>query len=1261
MSRFHASRRNVTLFTRAHAEFRGLTALMAVTALCLIAFACRIVEPGEGQDAHDDDAVMQMVVHDRTAIVPRVDWQSADVAQAPMALTAGDGSGLRLVSVTGTVVIEDPLAFTELHLTFENPENRRREGRFEFGLPPGAALSRLAMQIGSRWMEGEVVERAQARRTFEDYIHFRPRVDPALMEQASANRVSARVFPIQPRERKEIIVSYSQPITGGTDQNYRLPLQGLPKLDALSVNVIVKTVDERESDHKRFPSSTQRVLRVREHDFAPDRDLVIALDGAGDAGALRAADLVAVRVRPEVEGPSDPVDGLTILFDTSASGARGFDREVERLATMLMTLSDTPVRLLAFDQNVAVLHDGRADQALGAPMQALQERRGFGASDLERALKHSAVQGGPRRLLIWSDGIATAGAVESAILASAGEGLLRTRIDAYASSSSADRKTLGMLASSGERSGFVTGPDLSGEEIAASLTRPGFNSIALDVEGAQWSYPRRLDGFAPGDDIVVFASFPGPAPDKVSILFSDDRLPGQVVPTLDGAAPLVQRAVARARIAELQTQMDGAAEDPATSSIRPRIVALALANRLLTRHTALLVLESAAEYRRHGLTNSARADILTVGPTGIDVLHRGTSSGDAIDLRLSSARDVEADHQARAGGILGVMSQQSGHFLASPHGGEFAVGNDDEDIWGGLTGSEIGEAFGTGGLGLFGTGRGGGGTGEGTVGLGNTVVRHEGEEGKMGKPTTRQKSGLYAKKGPEGSLPQMARNFDPAMQANRAGILGPQAQKQAAQTSLIGKGAGGGMGTGYGAAPPSLGTGYGRGAGAGFGGRGKRQPRVRQAKAKVTGALDRDIIRRIVRAHINEVRSCYNRGLQSNPNLAGRVQIDFTIGTTGRVLASAVTNSSVQDGQVGRCMARATRRWKFPKPRGGGDVNVSYPFILSPGGGVSTAPASQPQIARKRRRPQRRPGDPSDPHGAKWTGSAQSGRFAEILGFVARGDQQGAREAAWTWATSEPDNTLALVALGEVLELDENHELAARVYGSLIDLHPHRADMRRTASARLEVLGETARGLAIDSYRKAVAQRPDQINGHRLLAWALVKDKQYAAAFEVLETALSVPVPPRRFRGVKTLLREDRELVAAAWLASLAERDPTVEARIRAAGVRPAGKQSLRLVAHWETDATDVDILVDPLGRGDGRRHADVRSGFGPEAWISRGSQRPAAVSARVRYFNRGVMGYAMGTVSAISHDGVGGLTFHDRPFVLMNSEGSVELGRFSS
>ncbi|MCX4247302.1 vWA domain-containing protein [Paraliomyxa miuraensis] len=55
--------------------------------------------------------------------------------------------------------------------------------------------------------------------------------------------------------------------------------------------------------------------------------------------------------------------------------------------------------------------------------------------------------------------------------------------------------------------------------------------------------------------------------------------------------------------------------------------------------------------------------------------------------------------------------------------------------------------------------------------------RHKGEEGKMGKPTSRQKSGLYAMKGPAHAVPQMARHFDLDMAGRNAGIMGMMAQE----------------------------------------------------------------------------------------------------------------------------------------------------------------------------------------------------------------------------------------------------------------------------------------------------------------------------------------------------------------------------------------------------------------------------------------------------------------------------------------------------
>lgn len=96
------------------------------------------------------------------------------------------------------------------------------------------------------------------------------------------------------------------------------------------------------------------------------------------------------------------------------------------------------------------------------------------------------------------------------------------------------------------------------------------------------------------------------------------------------------------------------------------------------------------------------------------------------------------------------------------------------------------------------------------------------------------------------------------------------------------------------------------------------------------GALDEDIIRRIVRAHINEIRHCYNQLLTDDPKASGRVEVQFKISPDGDVPVAVIGESTIDDEALLGCMATAVKRWKFPKPRGGGKVQVTYPFVLSP-------------------------------------------------------------------------------------------------------------------------------------------------------------------------------------------------------------------------------------------------------------------------------------------------------------------------------------------
>jgi TonB family protein len=116
----------------------------------------------------------------------------------------------------------------------------------------------------------------------------------------------------------------------------------------------------------------------------------------------------------------------------------------------------------------------------------------------------------------------------------------------------------------------------------------------------------------------------------------------------------------------------------------------------------------------------------------------------------------------------------------------------------------------------------------------------------------------------------------------------------------------------------------------------RRTPRIPEALpglASVRGTLDKEIIRRIVRRHLNEVRFCYTQALAAHPALEGRLVVQFTIAPTGQVLASALGSSTLGAPAVESCVVQAVKRWDFPEPEGGGLAIVSYPFQLSPAGG----------------------------------------------------------------------------------------------------------------------------------------------------------------------------------------------------------------------------------------------------------------------------------------------------------------------------------------
>jgi len=148
-----------------------------------------------------------------------------------------------------------------------------------------------------------------------------------------------------------------------------------------------------------------------------------------------------------------------------------------------------------------------------------------------------------------------------------------------------------------------------------------------------------------------------------------------------------------------------------------------------------------------------------------------------------------------------------------------------------------------------------------------------------------------------------------------------------------GAGAGGGGGSlGVG----GLGNGVGRGTGGlgnlDLGGRGRDRYTIAPATPLTKGCLSGDAVLRVLGRVKSQAKYCYERGLQTNPNLEGKVTTRFVIGPGGDVQSSEVSDSTLHNVEVETCLLRVVQRLSFPPCTGGGVAEVTYPWIFKAGG-----------------------------------------------------------------------------------------------------------------------------------------------------------------------------------------------------------------------------------------------------------------------------------------------------------------------------------------
>lgn len=96
------------------------------------------------------------------------------------------------------------------------------------------------------------------------------------------------------------------------------------------------------------------------------------------------------------------------------------------------------------------------------------------------------------------------------------------------------------------------------------------------------------------------------------------------------------------------------------------------------------------------------------------------------------------------------------------------------------------------------------------------------------------------------------------------------------------------------------------------------------------GDMDGAAVARMIRGRSSAFRRCYETSLRSNPSLAGRVSVQFTIQERGNVSGARATENTTGDSALASCVTRVVSGLRWRQGPEGGAVTFSYPFIFAP-------------------------------------------------------------------------------------------------------------------------------------------------------------------------------------------------------------------------------------------------------------------------------------------------------------------------------------------
>ncbi len=512
-------------------------------------------------------------------------------------------------------------AITEVTHIFHNALDERREGTFRFPVPDGALLVGLALEIEGKLVEGEIVEKEKARAVYEKIVD--EMLDPALLEWEQGNWFKLRVFPLEAKSDKKVVIRYvtqMSPSAAGWEYDYAIASQGQ------TIGTFSMTVDGK-------PHIAQKNVTKGIDLVVPIASKVPAVMTETRADGVYAAFRVAPTLRTQAWSPSIGSRNIAIVIDTSRSSLEARAQQLDVLETTVRQLAPSDkFAVIAADVEIQESWPGYvtpSEQAIREAKKLVESIEPDGASDLGNTFAALDARD-PSQVIYIGDGIATWGETRADKLAEMAK-KIGVPVDAALVGKGASSALWAEL--SGETGGrsMIVKSELDEQRFAIASTQADVvrltNATIVAPQGSVL-FPTTATTLLDGEEMVaVMKLLPNtPMPPSVKLTgtlagrpFSEDIQLTNAVPT---------ERVAQRWGRQMLAQME------ATKAGKEEIVALSTELGVMSKYTSLLVLENDEMFKQYEIDRKKQREVDALGLAQAPVVTGGDL--DSLGARQAS-------------------------------------------------------------------------------------------------------------------------------------------------------------------------------------------------------------------------------------------------------------------------------------------------------------------------------------------------------------------------------------------------------------------------------------------------------------------------------------------------------------------------------------------------------------------------------------------------------------------------------------------------